>query len=120
MSRPTWTWASNRSAPAGMACRASSPYWPTSRRARSTVSSTAFESIPATTMVVVTDVLIYGDTIRSPELRHEVPVAIPDSFLYVERNGSRYVFVGSLEIPRIQEIDGLDIVPLEELDIDEL
>jgi Xaa-Pro aminopeptidase len=71
-------------------------------------------------MVVVADVLIYGDTIRSPELRHEVPVPVPDPFLYVERNGSRYVFVGSLEIPRIQEIDGLQTVPLEELDIDEL
>ena len=37
----------------------------------------------------MTDVLIYGDTIRSPELRHEVPVAVPDPFLYVERNGDR-------------------------------
>ena len=28
------------------------------------------------------DVLIYGDTMRLPELRHEVPVPIPDVFLY--------------------------------------
>jgi Xaa-Pro aminopeptidase len=68
----------------------------------------------------VTDLLIYGDTIRSPELRHEVPVPIPDAFIYAEKDGSRYVFVGSLEVPRIQEIDGIVTVPLEELGIDEL
>ena len=66
------------------------------------------------------DVLIYGDTIRSPELRHEVPVPVPDPFIYVERNGSRWAFVGSLEVPRMQEVDGLEAVPLEELGLDEL
>ena len=66
------------------------------------------------------DLLIYGDTVRSPELRHEVPVPVPDPFLYVERNGSRYAFVGSLEIPRMQELDGLQAVPLDELGMDEL
>ena len=35
----------------------------------------------------VPDVVMFADTFRSPELRHEVPVAIPDPFLYVERNG---------------------------------
>jgi Xaa-Pro aminopeptidase len=68
----------------------------------------------------VPDVLIYGDTIRSPELRHEVPVAVPDPFLYVERDGSRYAFVGSLEVPRMREIAGLEPVPLEEVGLDEL
>jgi len=68
----------------------------------------------------VGDLLIYGDTVRSPELRHEVPVPVPDPFLYVERNGSRYAFVGSLEIPRMQELDGLQAVPLDELGMDEL
>ena len=66
------------------------------------------------------DLLIYGDTVRSPELRHEVPVPVPDPFLYVERNGSRYAFVGSLEIPRMRELDGLQAVPLDELGMDEL
>jgi Xaa-Pro aminopeptidase len=66
------------------------------------------------------DVLIFGDTIRSPELRHEIPVAVPDPFLYVERDGSRWAFVGSLEVPRLQGIDGLDAVPLERVGLDEL
>jgi Xaa-Pro aminopeptidase len=69
----------------------------------------------------VPDVLIYGDTMRSAELRHEVPVAIPDPFLYAERNGSRHVVVGSLEVDRIRDADpGLDVRPLEEFGIDEL
>jgi Xaa-Pro aminopeptidase len=63
---------------------------------------------------------MFADTVRSPELRHEVPLAVPDSFIYVERNGSRYVFVGSLEIPRMESIEGIETVPLEELGVDEL
>ncbi|HEY7004627.1 MAG TPA: Xaa-Pro peptidase family protein [Gaiellaceae bacterium] len=66
------------------------------------------------------DLLIYGDTIRSPELRHEVPVPIPDGFVYAEKDGKRWVFVGSLEIPRIEGLDGLVTVPLEDLGVDEL
>ena len=66
------------------------------------------------------DLLIYGDTIRSPELRHEVPVPVPDAFIYAEKDGDRYVFVGSLEIPRIEGLNGIVTVPLEDLGIDEL
>ena len=49
-------------------------------------------------MPAVPDVLIYADTVRSPELRHEVPALVPDAFLYVERNGSRHIVVSSMEI----------------------
>jgi Xaa-Pro aminopeptidase len=54
----------------------------------------------------VPDVLIYADTIRSPELRHELPLAIPDPFLYVERDGERHVVLTSFEIDRVREIPG--------------
>src|SRR3954454_9649291 len=58
---------------------------------------------------------------RSRELRHEVPVAIPDPFLYLEHEGSRYVMVSSLEAPRIEPaVPDLQIVPPEELGLDEL
>jgi Xaa-Pro aminopeptidase len=53
------------------------------------------------------DVLIHGDTIRTPEARHEVPVAIPDPVLYIERNGDRHVVVGSFEVPRVEELGGV-------------
>jgi Xaa-Pro aminopeptidase len=68
----------------------------------------------------MTDILIYGDTIRSPELRHEIPLTIPDPFLYVERDGARHVYVGSLEVARIREVDGIDVHPYEEVGYDEL
>jgi Xaa-Pro aminopeptidase len=67
----------------------------------------------------VPDVLIHADTIRAAELRHEVPVAIPDPFLYAERNGVRHVVISSLELPRLDGL-GLEIHPLEEYGIDEL
>jgi Xaa-Pro aminopeptidase len=65
-------------------------------------------------------VLMYADTIRSPELRHEVPVPAPDPMIYVEHNGTRRVFAGSLEIPRLDEVDGLAPAPFEALGVDEL
>jgi Xaa-Pro aminopeptidase len=67
------------------------------------------------------DVLIYGDTVRSPELRHEVPVVIPDEFLYAEKGNRRMVILHSLEIPRVrEEAPQLEIIPLEQLGSDEL
>lgn len=67
------------------------------------------------------DVLIYGDTIRSPELRHEVPVPIPDPFIYAETGDRRAAILHSLEIPRVrEEAPQLEIVPLEQLGTDGL
>jgi len=68
----------------------------------------------------MSDVLIVADTFRSPEMRHEVPVSVPDPFLYVERNGSRHVVTSSYEIERVQEHDGLQPHPYEEFGWDEL
>jgi Xaa-Pro aminopeptidase len=56
----------------------------------------------------VTDVLIIGDTYRCAELRHEVPLGVPDPFIYAERDGVRHVFVHSMEAQRIAEL-GLDL-----------
>jgi Xaa-Pro aminopeptidase len=69
----------------------------------------------------VSDVLIYADSIRSPEMRHEVPVPVPDPFLYAERDGERHVVVTSFEVDRIKEVaPELDTIPPEELGLDEL
>jgi Xaa-Pro aminopeptidase len=65
-------------------------------------------------------VLIYGDSVRTPALRHEVPVAIVDPFLYLETNGARAVTASALERPRLEEVGGLDLIGLEELGWDEL
>ena len=66
------------------------------------------------------DVLIWGDTVRVPELRHEVPVTIPDEFLYVETGDRRVVVIHALEIPRVREETDLEIVAHEQLGSDEL
>jgi Xaa-Pro aminopeptidase len=68
----------------------------------------------------VPDLLIWGDTMRSPELRHEVPVPIPDEFLYVETGDRRAVVIHSLEIPRVRAETALEIVAHEELGSDDL
>ena len=67
------------------------------------------------------DVLIIGDTFRSPELRNEIPLGVPDPFVYLEHDGARHVYIGSMEVPRIRGL-GLDLTvhPLEEIGIDEL
>jgi len=69
----------------------------------------------------LSDLLIYADSLRSPEMRHEVPVSIPDPFLYAERDGERHVVASSFELERIAAVaPGLDVTPLEEFGLDEL
>ena len=67
------------------------------------------------------DVLIAADSIRSPEIRHEVPVAIPDPFFYMERDGRKIVVVGSFEVPRVEELGlGHEVHAPERFGLDEL
>ena len=66
------------------------------------------------------DVLLYADTYRSPELRHEVPIGIPDPFLYVEKDGVKHIAIGAMEIPRLSELNLFELHPSEEFGVDEL
>jgi Xaa-Pro aminopeptidase len=68
----------------------------------------------------VPDVLIWGDTVRVPELRHEVPLPVPDAFLYAEAGDRRAVVIHSLEIPRVRAETDLEIFAQEQLGADEL
>ena len=66
-------------------------------------------------------VLICGDTLRSPELRHEVPLGIGDPFLYLETDGRRAVLTNVLEVDRIaQQAPELERLLGEQLGRDEL
>jgi len=68
----------------------------------------------------VPDVLIYAGT-SSPDMRHEVPIGIPDPFLYVEHDGERHVVLTSFEIDRVSAIPGGPTPhPYEEFGYDEL
>jgi Xaa-Pro aminopeptidase len=67
----------------------------------------------------VPEVLIYGDSIRSPEMRHEVPVPIPDAFTYAEQDGARTLLVPAMEAPRVRDL-GLEVLTWDELGWEEL
>jgi len=69
---------------------------------------------------VAEQVLIYGDTVRSPELRHEIPVLIGDPFLYAESNGKRYVLTNLLERDKLEQLGGLDLHDSVEYGLDDL
>jgi Xaa-Pro aminopeptidase len=66
------------------------------------------------------DVLMYADTFRSPELRHEVPLGVPDPFLYAEQGGAKHIAIGSMEIPRLAALGLFELHPSEEYGADEL
>jgi len=71
--------------------------------------------------MAATAILIHGDTIRTPELRHEVPLGIPDPFVYAEVDGQRIVAISAMEAMRVDALGtGLDVRTLEEFGADEL
>jgi Xaa-Pro aminopeptidase len=65
-------------------------------------------------------VLIYGDSFRSADMRHAVPLGVPDPFLYAEQNGSRHVFASSMEATRLRELELFDVHVHEEFGFDDL
>jgi Xaa-Pro aminopeptidase len=66
------------------------------------------------------DVLLFADTFRSPELRHEVPLGVPDPFLYAERDGVKHIAIGSMEIPRLAALGLYELHSFEQYGADEL
>jgi Xaa-Pro aminopeptidase len=52
-------------------------------------------------------------------MRHEVPVLVPDPFLYAEKNGKRYTASTSFEVDRIAEA-GIEAHAWEEFGYDEM
>jgi Xaa-Pro aminopeptidase len=65
-------------------------------------------------------ILMYADTVRSPELRHEVPHSVMDPFLYLEQDGRRFAVLRSLEVARMSEVPGMTPIAFEELGLDDL
>ena len=67
------------------------------------------------------NVLVVGDTFRTPELRHEVPLGIPDSFVYAELDGRRIVAISAMEAARVDGLGtDLEVHATEEFGADEL
>jgi Xaa-Pro aminopeptidase len=66
-------------------------------------------------------VLIVGDTVRSPELRHEVPLGVPDPFVYAEIDGRRIVVIGAMDAVQVDALGaGLEVRRTEEFGADEV
>jgi Xaa-Pro aminopeptidase len=58
---------------------------------------------------------------HTPEMRHEVPLAVPDPFLFAEHDGRRVAVITSFEIQRVTEADpGIEALPVERFGFDEL
>ena len=69
----------------------------------------------------MSDVLIVGDSVRNPMIRHEVSVTVPDPFLYAEHGDRRIAVVGSFEVQRVQAAGaGLEVYAFERFGRDEL
>lgn len=67
------------------------------------------------------NVLIFGDTERSPALLHEIPLGIGDPFLYMESDGRRVVVTNTLEDQRIATaVPDIECILNEELGEDDL
>jgi Xaa-Pro aminopeptidase len=66
-------------------------------------------------------VLLYGDTIRYPSMRHEVPLEIIDPLLFVARGGDVLVLTSPLEAARIAAVlPQADMLLVDELGYFEL
>ncbi len=66
-------------------------------------------------------ILLYGDTIRYPSVRHEIPIAIVDPLLFVARDDHASVLTSTLEIARIAEaLPDADLLTIDELGFFEL
>jgi Xaa-Pro aminopeptidase len=67
------------------------------------------------------NVLIFGDTETSAALRHELPLAVGDPFLYLEADGRRAVLTHALEEERIaQAAPDVELLLIDAFGWDEL
>jgi Xaa-Pro aminopeptidase len=64
-------------------------------------------------------IVLYGDTAKSPELRSELPLPVPDPFLFLEHNGRQIAVIAGFEVPRLQAF-GLTAMPMEQFGVDDL
>src|SRR3954470_13320353 len=116
MSLPRCRCASKTCAPSGISRRSSSSQRSTSCHARARGSTDRSLDMVRR----MPDVLMYADSFRSPELRHEVPLGVPDPFLYAEKDGVKHIAIGAMEIPRLQELGLFEPHPSEEFGSDDL
>ena len=67
----------------------------------------------------MSDVLIFADTVRSAELRHEVPTTVIDPILYLEREGVRHLVAPASELPILEKVGEYAFHTPDEYGLDE-
>jgi Xaa-Pro aminopeptidase len=61
-------------------------------------------------------VLLVGDTISNPDLRHAVPAVVADPVVYLEQGGEKTVWTSEMDAPVLrQELPGLEVASFEGL-----
>ena len=66
-------------------------------------------------------ILLFGDTVRYPALRHEVPIEVMDALMFVERDDEAFVMTNLLEAERIgRELPRAELLTTAELGFYEL
>jgi Xaa-Pro aminopeptidase len=68
----------------------------------------------------MSDVLIFADTVRSAELRHEVPTTVIDPILYLEHDGVRHLVAPASELPILEKVGEYVFHTPDEYGLDEL
>src|SRR3954471_21761964 len=63
------------------------------------------------------DALIYADTFRSPELRHEVPRGVREPSLDAGKDGTKHILTPSMEAVRLAELNLYELHLMDELGI---
>jgi Xaa-Pro aminopeptidase len=61
-------------------------------------------------------VLMVGDTLSSPDIRHVVPVKVVDPIIYVEHEEHRTVYANYLDVPLLNELGDIEVVATEEIE----
>jgi Xaa-Pro aminopeptidase len=64
---------------------------------------------------MTTAVLVIGDPLSSPDMRHHVPVLVPDPILYVEHDRGKTVFVRAVDAVLLAQLDDVELVLFEDL-----
>jgi Xaa-Pro aminopeptidase len=66
------------------------------------------------------DIVMLADSVRSAEMRRELPLAMVDPAVYIERDGRRRAWVTGFELERVAGFADLESLGLEELGLDEV
>lgn len=66
----------------------------------------------------MTGVILFGDTYCSGDVRHAIPLSLPDPVLYVEHGDSRHVVADPMEIPMLETLAGVTPHTFAEFDTD--